>query len=105
MDDLRSGNNSFHPLAALGARLSARRLTVEYTARGLWVQNPRVMGCCPEVTHPCDRIQCRRRTDDGGTPWYFTSWREPIAPADALDEAALFVLGYLSGRARPEGLS
>ncbi|GAA4060197.1 hypothetical protein [Actinomadura miaoliensis] len=108
MDDLRSEYNSFHPLAALGARLSARRLPVDYTARGLRVKNPRVPGCCAEVAHPCDTIRCRRRADDGGTPWYFTSWHEPIAPADAPDDAAMYVLGYLARgpeRAHPEGVS
>ncbi|MEU6034056.1 hypothetical protein ABZ801_01460 [Actinomadura sp. NPDC047616] len=108
MDDRTGELDSYAPLAALGARLSARRLTVDCTSSGLRVKNPRVPGCCAEVAHPCDTIRCRRRADDGGTPWYFTSWHEPIAPADAPDDAAMFVLGYLARRperARPEGVS
>jgi hypothetical protein len=84
------------PLAALGAHLSARRLKVDLTADGLKVANPAVPGCCAEVAHASDTITCRRRPEDGGARWFYSSWREPIAPVDNITDTALYVLGYLN---------
>ena len=93
MDDPRGG---YDPLAALGAHLSARRLKVDLTANGLKVENPQVRGCCAEVRNASDTITCRRRPEDFDRVWFFTSWQEPIAPADEIADAALYVLGYLN---------
>jgi hypothetical protein len=48
-------------------------------------------------------ITCRPRPEDGGVSWFFTSWREPIAPSDQITDAALFVLGYLNRRPEERG--
>jgi hypothetical protein len=93
MDDRRGSGD---PLAALGARLSARRLKVDLTAEGLRVENPNVRGCCAQVAHASDTITCRRRPEDGGARWFYTSWREPIASADNVTDTALYVHAYLS---------
>ncbi|GLW64465.1 hypothetical protein Arub01_27090 [Actinomadura rubrobrunea] len=98
MDDRTGGLHSYDPLAALGVRLAARRLTVDYRADGLHVVNENVTGCCAETAHPSDLITCRRRADDGGVPWFFTSWREPIAPAEQVDDAAMYIYACLSRR-------
>lgn len=82
-------------LAALGAHLSARRLDVELTARGLRVRNPGAPGCCPDAATPSDVITCRPRPEDGGRRWFFTSWNEPIAEAARVTDAAVFIAGYL----------
>lgn len=93
-----------NPLAALGVRLSARGLKIELTDRGLTVVNPNVRGCCAMTAHPSDTITCRRRTEDGGKRWFFTSWQDPIAPADELDDAAMYIVGYLSRHPRDAGV-
>ncbi|MBX6769508.1 MAG: hypothetical protein IRY90_20565 [Actinomadura rubrobrunea] len=85
----------YDPFAALGARLFASRMVVDYTARGLKVYNPALPGCCAEVAHPSVLITCRRRADDGGRTWFFTSWGEALAPVDEVDDAAMYVVGYL----------
>jgi hypothetical protein len=84
------------PLAALGAHLSAHRLTVELTSRGLRVVNPDVPGCCGEVGCASDVVACRARSEDFGNAWFWTSWGEPIARADQVTDAAVFIRGYLS---------
>ncbi|GAA0245296.1 hypothetical protein GCM10009527_047460 [Actinomadura nitritigenes] len=94
MDD-RTGD--YDPLAALGAHLSARRLQVELTTRGLKVLNPQTQGCCVESSRTSDTITCRARSEDGGTRWFYTSWREPIAPADQIIDASVRIVGYLAG--------
>jgi hypothetical protein len=81
-------------LAALAAHLSARKLDVQLDSSGLRVENPQVEGCCSR--NAADTVSCRPRDDDAGRLWYFTSWGEPIAPADRVTDAAVFVLGYLS---------
>ncbi|TDC62428.1 hypothetical protein E1200_25770 [Actinomadura sp. GC306] len=83
-------------LAALAAHLTARKLDVDLSAAGLRVTNPQVKGCCAQ--NAADTISCRPRAEDAGALWFFTSWGEPIAPADRLTEAAVFVLGYLAAR-------
>ncbi|QKG23551.1 hypothetical protein [Actinomadura verrucosospora] len=88
------------PLAALAAHLSAHRLTVELTSRGLRVANPDAPGCCAEVGRASDLITCRARPEDFGAAWFWTSWGEPIARADRLTDAAVFVRGYLAGAGR-----
>jgi hypothetical protein len=88
------------PLAALAAHLSAHRLTVELTSRGLRVVNPDVPGCCDESRSASDLITCRARGEDFGTAWFWTSWGEPIARAECITDAAVFIRGYLSGTGR-----
>ncbi|WP_433476693.1 hypothetical protein ACQPZP_06340 [Spirillospora sp. CA-142024] len=85
-------------LAALAAHLAARKLDVQLDSDGLRVRNPHVKSCCTQ--HTGDTISCRTRDEDGAGLWYFTSWGEPIAPADRVTDAAVFVLGYLSGDER-----
>ena len=87
----------YDPLAALGAHLSARRVQVELTARGLKVENPQAQGCCGESTRRRDLITRRARSAAGGPQWFYTSWREPIAPADQIVDASLRIVGYLAG--------
>jgi hypothetical protein len=84
------------PLAALGAHLGASGFMVELTACGLKVTNPRTAGCCEEVARASDTIVCRRRAEDGGTLWFFTSSNEPVAPAERIVDAKVFILGYLA---------
>ncbi|QFG23614.1 hypothetical protein [Actinomadura sp. WMMB 499] len=91
------------PLACLGAHLSARRLDVDLTARGLRVTNPDGAGCCAEANAAADVITCRPRPDDGGREWFWTSWNEPIAEADRIVEATTFVLGYLARGRETDG--
>jgi hypothetical protein len=88
------------PLAALAAHLSAHRLTVELTSRGLRVVNPDVPGCCGESRSASDLITCRARGEDFGTAWFWTSWGEPIARAECITDAAVFIRGYLAGAGR-----
>ncbi|TDE34996.1 hypothetical protein [Actinomadura sp. 6K520] len=83
-------------LAALAAHLAARKLDVDLSAAGLRVTNPQVKGCCTK--NAADTISCRPRDEDGAALWFFTSWGEPIAPADRLTDAAVFVLGSLAVR-------
>ncbi|TDC86726.1 hypothetical protein [Actinomadura sp. 7K507] len=83
-------------LAALAAHLAARKLDVDLGPAGLRVTNPQVKGCCAKNT--ADTISCRFRGEDADRLWYFTSWGEPIAPADRVTDAAVFVLGYLAER-------
>lgn len=90
---MTSGDNS---LAMLGTQLSVRGLKVELTANGLKVWKLDVRGCCAEVACASDKITCRRRPEDHGVRWFYTSWREPIAPTGKISDAALYVLGYLS---------
>ncbi|WP_346040789.1 hypothetical protein [Actinomadura chokoriensis] len=73
---------------------------MDLTSGGLRVVNEHVPGCCAEVVHPSVRITCRKRREDSGNPWFWTSWREPIAPADRITDASVVILGYLT--ARPE---
>lgn len=83
-------------LAALAAHLSARKLDVDLGPEGLRVTNPQVKGCCAK--NAADTISCRLRDEDAGVLWFFTSWGEPIAPADRVTDAAVAVLGYLAVR-------
>ena len=93
------------PLAALGAHLAARGLKVEYAADGLKVANPDVRGCCAEVAHESDTITCRRRPEDSiGSRWFYTSWGHPIAPVYLLEDAALYVVGYLNRHPQTAGV-
>jgi hypothetical protein len=81
-------------LAALSVRLEACGLHTELTASGLRVTNPNVPGCCQEVEHPSDLIKCHSR-QGYATPWFWTSWRDPLAPAHRLDDALVRVRAYL----------
>ena len=91
-------------MAVLGAHLSAHGLKVDLTVDGLKVTNPHVRGCCAEVAHASDTITCRQRPEDSGRRWLFTSWREPIAPADDITDAVVYVLGYLTRRPEAAGV-
>ncbi|MCP2340473.1 hypothetical protein [Actinomadura rupiterrae] len=87
-----------NPLAALAVRLELYGLTTHLTATGLHVMNPKASGCCDEVRHPADRITCARRSaaDGGGGRWFWTSWREPLAPVHSLDEALVRIRANLA---------
>ncbi|MFA1551334.1 hypothetical protein [Actinomadura chokoriensis] len=95
MDD---GTAPLARLAALGAHLAARRFEVRLDSRGLQVTSPQVKDCCGR--RESDTIFCRVRDEDGGRLWYFTASGEPIAPADRVTDAAVFVLGHLAGEER-----
>lgn len=82
-------------LAALAAHLAARKLDVGLDSHGLRVRKPQANG-----DGAADTISCRIRPEDGGRLWYFTSRGEPIAPADRVTDAAVFVLGHLAGEGR-----
>lgn len=82
-------------LAALGAHLSARHLSVDLTADGLEIEDPEARGCCAEPAHAHDVIRCRPRRDDGDSLWFFDGQGQPIAPADQIIDATVYVLGYL----------
>lgn len=93
-------------LEALAEPLRVHGFTVELTVRGLVVKSPQVGVCCPGAEACCsqagqpglaDTITCRPNADDGGRPWFFTSWQKPIAPADQITDAVVAVKGYLSG--------
>lgn len=85
---------SVRSLAALAVRLEASGLHTELTASGLRVANLNAPGCCQEVEHPSDLIKCDSRRGYA-TPWFWTSWREPLAPAHRLDDALARVRAYL----------
>ena len=82
-------------LAALAVRLEAYGLVAELTPYGVRVINPKVSGCCKEVPHPCDLIKCHSRQGHDG-PWFWTSWREPLAPAHRPDDALIRIRAYLT---------
>ncbi|WP_067489193.1 winged helix-turn-helix domain-containing protein [Actinomadura hibisca] len=83
-------------LAALGTRL-ATQFTAELSSRELTVRNPDVSACCEDAGRcRSDTITCRPRPEDSGALWFFTSWKEPIAPADRLIEAVTYVQGYMA---------
>ncbi|WP_329519336.1 hypothetical protein [Spirillospora sp. NBC_01491] len=71
---------------------------MELVEAGLRVVDPQAEGCCEKVRMAGDVIMCAPRSSDGGRWWFFTSWREPIAPADEIINAAVFILGYLGKR-------
>ena len=95
MDD---GTAPLARLAALGAHLAARKFDVQLGSRGLLVTSPQVKGCCGR--RESETISCRVRNEDGGRLWYFTASGEPIASADRVTDAAVFVLGHLTGDER-----
>jgi hypothetical protein len=39
----------------------------------------------------------RAREEDGGRPWFFTSWCHPIAEADQISDAVLALKSLLNG--------
>ncbi|WP_433228090.1 hypothetical protein [Actinomadura formosensis] len=80
-------------LAALGAHLSARGYQIDFLGTWLKVTNADASGCC--ARRLSDTVTCRARPDDGNRWWYFTSWGEPIAPADQVTDAAVSIQGYL----------
>ncbi|WP_433227941.1 hypothetical protein [Actinomadura formosensis] len=80
-------------LAALGTHLSARGYRIDFLGTRLKVSNVHDSECCAQRLS--DTVTCRARQDDGGRWWYFTSWGEPIAPADRVTDAAVSIQGYL----------
>ncbi|MFI0355557.1 hypothetical protein [Actinomadura sp. 9N407] len=82
-------------LTALGLVLRAYGYAVQAVAGGLIVRNTNTGGCCPGQPYTGDTITCRARLDDGGRYWFFTSWRQPIAPADRYAETLAFIERYL----------
>ncbi|GAA4065843.1 hypothetical protein [Actinomadura miaoliensis] len=89
-------------LAALAAHLDAHRFDVKLTNRGLRVRNPNAPGCCDDNPVLSDTIKCHRRTKDGGRLWFFNAAREPIAEADRLEDAVVWVKGRLTPRDEAE---
>jgi hypothetical protein len=82
-------------LEALGTVLRAHGLRARMTLDGLHVENPEAPGCC--AAHPADVIGVRAREEDGGRPWFFTSWCHPIAEADQISDAVLALKSLLNG--------
>ncbi|GLZ11334.1 hypothetical protein Acsp04_15690 [Actinomadura sp. NBRC 104425] len=78
----------YDPLSALGTSLGADGLTVARTADGLQVTNEDVPGAT-------DTITCRPRPEDGGRLWFWTGRGEPLAEADHLRDAILYVRVHL----------
>ncbi|WP_131738577.1 hypothetical protein [Actinomadura roseirufa] len=83
--------DAYGRLGALMARLQIYELKTVLQRRSLIVLNPNLPGCCEGAPQPADTITCKRREDDGGRLWFFTSWGEPIAEADRVVDAALSV--------------
>lgn len=91
------GTAAYDRLAALHTHLLARGLTAKLTPQGLRISNPQVSGCCDKAA--ADLVTCRPRPEDGGALWFYTSWQEPIGPADDIIDASVFIIGYLNRRA------
>ncbi|GAA4145345.1 hypothetical protein [Actinomadura keratinilytica] len=85
-------------LVALTTHLHAQGFDVKLTNNGLRVRNPNAPGCCDDSPVLSDVINCRRRTEDGGRLWFFNSAREPIAEADRIEDAVMWVKGRLTPR-------
>lgn len=85
-------------LGALMHRLDVYDLDVRITPEGLLVTNPFKNGCCPDNPEPSDTITCRPRLDDDRRLWFFTSWQHPIAEADRVVDAAVFIAAMLGAR-------
>jgi len=85
-------------LAALGVQLSARGFEAVLSGSVLKVVNPDEPGCCGRRLG--DSITCRSRQEDGGRLWFFTSWNEPIEPADRVVDTGLRIQGYLRASKR-----
>ena len=85
---------SVRSLAALAVQLEASGLHTELTATGLRVANLSAPGCCQEVEHPSDLIKYESR-QGYAIPRFWTSWREPLAPAHLLDDVLVRVRAYL----------
>lgn len=85
-------------LAALQSRLAVYDdLEQTLTSKGLLVRSVHNNGCCRDSSRRSDTITCREREDDGGTPWFFTSWGKPIAEAVRVVDASVAIYGYLIG--------
>ena len=101
-DSLPGLSPSEFRLARLAAQLNAHRFAVKLTAKGLRVRNPNAPGCCKDNPVPSDTITCHRRAEDGERWWFFTSAREPIAEADRLEDAVVWIKGWLTPRDEAE---
>lgn len=89
------------PLASLGAHLSARGFTIDLAADGLHVTAPRTAGGTPRQR--TEIVHCRSRGEDFGNRWFFTGDGHPIASADRIVDAAVFITGHLSRDGRGVG--
>lgn len=78
------------------ARLAALTIHLE-TYRDLDVECVRGTLRVRRVGNPGwgDTITCRRRSEDDGRLWFFTSWGEAIAQHDHVIDAAVRIHGYL----------
>jgi hypothetical protein len=80
-------------LAALAVHLKAHGYQVESIPRCLAVRNP-------DATGPiaADTLTCRPHTGDGGRLWFFTLSQQPVAEADNLTDALVWIKGHLGTR-------
>ncbi|MEU9022327.1 hypothetical protein [Actinomadura sp. NPDC048394] len=89
-------------LHALAVRLDTyKTLEVECVTGAVRVRRRDVPGCCGLARG--DRITCRKRREDNDRLWFYTSWREPIAPHSAITDAAMRINGYLNPDRRRAG--
>lgn len=83
-------------LARLSELLGERGYITEHTVNGMRLVAPGSTGCCSAAgRHRGDLITWEDRVDDGGRPWFLTSWRHPIAPVSDLTRAATAIIHYL----------
>lgn len=80
-------------LEALSVHLKAHGYQVEPVPHCLLVSNPDVAGPITEST-----VTCRPHDGDGGRLWFFTLSRQPIAEADDLTDALVWIKGHLGAR-------
>lgn len=83
-------------LAALGVHLFSLGFRTKLGPQGLTVINPEARGCCEEVTAAADTITCRPRVTGDDPLWFWSSWGEPLSPADRLGDVTATIKGYLS---------
>ncbi|GAA4103004.1 hypothetical protein GCM10022214_81390 [Actinomadura miaoliensis] len=83
-------------MAALAAHLDAHRFAVKLTNEDCGCGTRTRRGADNPVLS--DMIRCRRRSEDGGRLWLFDSAWGPIAEADRLEDAVVWVKGRLTPR-------
>ncbi|WP_344268646.1 hypothetical protein [Actinomadura napierensis] len=90
----------------MGTVLRAHKIRARMTPDGLHVSNPDAQGCgvgrpgawqCG-ADHPSDLLILRSREDDGGRPWFYTSWGHAIAEAHQICNAVTALKSLLNGR-------
>lgn len=85
-----AGQDSQARLSILAEELATFFL-VNTTAKGLLVRHHQQ----PTLA---DTITCRPHTDQPDQMWFYTSWQDPIAPADQVGMAVEKVKDYLKVR-------